>query len=54
MIMALQKSESDEIYKHGLMKASEKLDKVFCESQIRSLVNGLSQKNGANLYVFAV
>ena len=52
--MALQKSESDEIYEHDLMKASEKLDKVFCESQIRSLVNGLSQKNGAYLYVFAV
>ncbi|KAF3455169.1 hypothetical protein FNV43_RR05617 [Rhamnella rubrinervis] len=49
MLMALQKSESDEIHKCDLMKASEKLDKAFSESQIRSLVNGLLQKNDANL-----
>lgn len=49
MIMALQKSESDENYNQDLMKASEKLDKVLCVSRIQSLVNGLLQKNGALL-----
>lgn len=54
MIMALQKSESDENYNQDLMRASEKLDKVLCVSRIHSLVNGLLQKNGAFLYVPAV
>ncbi|KAH7542120.1 hypothetical protein FEM48_Zijuj02G0039700 [Ziziphus jujuba var. spinosa] len=49
MIMALQKLESDQNFKHDLIKASEKLSKVLCESKIRLLVNGLLQKNGTNL-----
>ena len=54
MIMALQKSEKDQNYKHDLIKASDKLGKVRGEAEIRQLINGLMQKTGANLYVSLV
>ncbi|EXC24919.1 hypothetical protein L484_011785 [Morus notabilis] len=48
MIAALQKSEGDHNYKHDLRKASDKLGKAHNEADIRLLVEGLMQKNGAN------
>lgn len=52
MIMALQKPESDQSYIHDLMKASEKIDKASCEAKIRSLIDRLSLKNNADMYVY--
>lgn len=52
MIMALQKPESDQSYIHDLMKASEKIDKASCEAKIRSLMDRLSLKNNADMYVY--
>lgn len=54
MAMALQKPESDQNYIHDLMKASEQLDKALCEAKIRSLMDRLSVKNGADMYVYSV
>lgn len=54
MITALQKSEGDHNYKHDLRKASDKLGKAHNEADIRLLVEGLMQKNGANQYVSKV
>lgn len=53
MMAALQKSGSDSNYKHDLCKASEKLVKVHNEGAIRSYMDNLLQKNGADMYVFA-
>lgn len=54
MMMALQKSDSDQNYKHDLIKATEKLGKVRREEDIRSFVNDLLQRNGSHLYVSKV
>jgi len=51
MITALQKSETDENYKSDLIKSSGKLGKVLREADIRLLVDGMLQKNGADMYV---
>lgn len=51
---ALQKSGSDRNYKRDLCKASEKLVKAHNEGDIRSYMENLLQKNGADMYVFAV
>ncbi|OMO57564.1 Chromatin assembly factor 1 subunit A [Corchorus capsularis] len=49
MISLLQKWENNENYKHGLIKASEKLVKILSESDIRSLMHTMSQKSGAEM-----
>ncbi|KAK7856771.1 chromatin assembly factor 1 subunit fas1 [Quercus suber] len=49
MMTALQKSESNKSYKHDLAKAVEKLGKVHKEADIRSYVDKLLQKNGADM-----
>lgn len=49
MITALQKSETDENYKSDLIKSSGKLGKVLREADIRLLVDGMLQKNGADM-----
>ncbi|WCJ38906.1 Chromatin assembly factor 1 subunit FAS1 [Euphorbia peplus] len=49
VITAFQKSEGDQSYKVDLMKASEKLCKVLGEVEIRSLVDSMKQKNGAEM-----
>ncbi|KAH8501282.1 hypothetical protein H0E87_016193 [Populus deltoides] len=49
MITALQKSETDENYKTDLIKSSGKLGKVLREADIRLLVDGMLQKNGAEM-----
>ncbi|KAG5240057.1 chromatin assembly factor [Salix suchowensis] len=49
MITALQKSETDENYKSDLIKSSGKLGKVLREADIRLLVDGMLQKNGAEM-----
>ena len=54
MMTALQKSESDKNYKHDLAKALEKLGKVHKEADIRSYMDKLLEKNGADMYVSAV
>ena len=51
--MALQNPESDQNYIHYLMKASEQLDKSLSEEKIRSLIDRLSVKNGADVYVYS-
>lgn len=51
MIAALKKSESEQDYKHILLKASEKLGKAYTEPEIRLLVEGLSQKNSVDMYM---
>lgn len=50
--MALQKPESDQSYIQELMKASEMIDKASCEAKIRSLMDRLSLKNSADMYVY--
>lgn len=52
MTSALLKSETDETFIQEFTKASEKLGKVFDEAKIRLLVDGLSQKNSAEMYEF--
>lgn len=52
MITLLQKPENDQNYKHDFMKASEKLVKVLSEADIRLLMSNMSQKSGAEMYVF--
>ena len=54
MMTALQKSESDKNFKHDLAKALEKLGKVHKEADIRSYMDKLLEKNGADMYVSAV
>ncbi|KAJ6429354.1 hypothetical protein OIU84_020894 [Salix udensis] len=49
IITALQKSETDENYKSDLIKSSGKLGKVLREADIRLLVDGMLQKNGAEM-----
>lgn len=49
MMTALQKSESNKSYKHDLAKAVEKLGKVRKEADIRSYMDKLLQKNGADM-----
>ncbi|KAM1251322.1 hypothetical protein FF1_033821 [Malus domestica] len=49
MTMALQNPENDQNYIHYLMKASEQLDKALSEEKIRSLIDRLSVKNGADV-----
>ncbi|KAM2895746.1 hypothetical protein FF1_010803 [Malus domestica] len=49
MTMALQNPESDQNYIHDLTKASEQLDKALSEEKIRSLIDRLSVKNGADM-----
>ncbi|XP_048436592.1 chromatin assembly factor 1 subunit FAS1-like isoform X3 [Pyrus x bretschneideri] len=49
MTMALQNPESDQNYIHDLTKASEQLDKALSEEKIRSLIDCLSVKNGADM-----
>lgn len=51
MITALQKQETDQNYESDLIKSSEKLGKVLTEADIRLLIDGLLQKNGAEMYV---
>ena len=51
MITALQKQETDQNYESDLIKSSEKLGKVLTEADIRLLIDGLLQKNGAKMYV---
>ncbi|KAJ7978298.1 Chromatin assembly factor 1 subunit FAS1 [Quillaja saponaria] len=46
---ALQKSETDQNYKHDLIKASAKLGKASTEEDIRLKVNHLLAKNIANM-----
>ncbi|KAJ6317893.1 hypothetical protein OIU76_013441 [Salix suchowensis] len=48
MITALQKSETEN-YKSDLIKSSGKLGKVLREADIRLLVDGMLQKNGAEM-----
>lgn len=54
MINALEKSENHPNCLRELMKASEKLSKVLNEADIRLLMENLSHKNGAQMYVFQV
>ncbi|XP_050207102.1 chromatin assembly factor 1 subunit FAS1 [Mercurialis annua] len=49
MVAALQKSETDQNCEFDLMKASEKLRKALQEADIRLLVDGMRQKNGAEM-----
>ncbi|XP_057784473.1 chromatin assembly factor 1 subunit FAS1-like [Salvia miltiorrhiza] len=49
MIKALEKSENSPNCQHELMKASEKLDKVLNEADIRLLMENMSHKNGAEM-----
>ncbi|CAK7325984.1 unnamed protein product [Dovyalis caffra] len=49
MITALQKSETDRNYESDLITSSEKLGKVLREADIRLLVDGMLQKNGAEM-----
>lgn len=49
MIAALQNPEGHQHYKNNLTKASEKLGKVLSEADIRSLVDSMLQKNGADV-----
>ncbi|CAI0401915.1 unnamed protein product, partial [Linum tenue] len=49
MLAVLQKSESIEDYKIVLMKASEKLRKTLGETDIRLYMDGMLQKNGAEM-----
>ncbi|KAJ6982831.1 chromatin assembly factor 1 subunit FAS1-like [Populus alba x Populus x berolinensis] len=49
MIIALQKQETDQNYESDLIKSSEKLGKVLTEADIRLLIDGLLQKNGAEI-----
>ncbi|KAH8517393.1 hypothetical protein H0E87_005361 [Populus deltoides] len=49
MITALQKQETDQNYESDLIKSSEKLGKVLTEADIRLLIDGLLQKNGAEI-----
>lgn len=49
MMTALQKLESDKNYKHDLAKALEKLGKVHKEADIRSYMDKLLEKNGADM-----
>ncbi|OMO82542.1 Chromatin assembly factor 1 subunit A [Corchorus olitorius] len=49
MISLLQKWENNENYKHGFIKASEKLVKILSEADIRSLMCSMSQKSGAEM-----
>ncbi|KAG2693798.1 hypothetical protein I3843_08G108000 [Carya illinoinensis] len=49
MMAALQKSGSDRNYKRDLCKASEKLVKAHNEGDIRSYMENLLQKNGADM-----
>lgn len=51
MLSVLHKPNNDQNYKHDLVKASEKLAKVSSEADIRALVDGLTQRNAANMYV---
>jgi len=51
MITALQKQETNQNYESDLIKLSEKLGKVLTEADIRLLIDGLLQKNGAEMYV---
>lgn len=50
MITALQKQETNQNYESDLIKLSEKLGKVLTEADIRLLIDGLLQKNGAEMY----
>lgn len=52
MLSLLHKPDDDQSYKHGLVKASEKLAKVLSEADIRALVDSLTQRNAANMYVY--
>lgn len=54
MINALEKSEDQPNSMQGLVKASEKLGKVLNEADIRLLMESMSQKNGAEMYVCLV
>ncbi|CAN1217653.1 Chromatin assembly factor 1 subunit FAS1 [Linum perenne] len=49
MLVMLQKPETDENYRSDLMKATEKLGKALVESDIRSYMDGMLQKNGAEM-----
>ncbi|XP_042520230.1 chromatin assembly factor 1 subunit FAS1 [Macadamia integrifolia] len=49
MKLALQVSESCQNYRTDLMKASERLDKVLNEAEIRLLVENMVQKNAADM-----
>ncbi|XP_065875533.1 chromatin assembly factor 1 subunit FAS1 [Euphorbia lathyris] len=49
VITALKKLEDDQSYKDDLMKASEKLCKALDEVEIRSFVDIMIQKNGAEM-----
>lgn len=54
MMTALRKSETDKNCEHNLTKALEKLVKVHNEAEIRSYMDKLLHKNGADMYVSAV
>lgn len=54
MIAALEKPENLPNCQHELTKASEKLSKVLNEADIRLLMENMSQKNRAEVYVFTV
>lgn len=54
MIKALEKSENHPNYLQEVTKASEKLSKVLHEADIRLLMENMSQKSGAEMYVFQV
>lgn len=52
--LALQRLENDKSYKTDLGKAFEKLGKVHKEGDIRSYMDTLLKKNGAEMYESAV
>lgn len=52
MISALEKSEDHPTCLQDLAKASEKLGRILNEADIRLLMENMSQKNSAEMYVF--
>ncbi|PPS13746.1 hypothetical protein GOBAR_AA06830 [Gossypium barbadense] len=52
MITLLEKWEDNQKYKHGFVKASEKLFKVLNEADIRFLMRNMSQQSGAEIKSF--
>ncbi|KAG8496914.1 hypothetical protein CXB51_008096 [Gossypium anomalum] len=49
MITLLERWEDNQKYKHGFVKASEKLFKVLNEADIRFLMRNMSQQSGAEM-----
>lgn len=54
MITALEKSEGHQSYREDLIRASDKLSKVLTEADVRLLMETMSQKNAAEVYVSQV